>query len=239
MKRTITLLLMFVFCLGTYVYAREGSSLNINTTAYEEYTPNVAEITLTVDTKNKNAAVAANENKRIANNAIEIIKKELDTQNGDGIKTRGYNVSPQYQYKDGKSILTGYKVTNSFTVKIKDVAKIGDIINLALNNGVNEVDSLNFSLEGAEQYCNELMARAAKSARERAEVVAKAMNNKIKGVQHASVSCSDQSHFNNVAPYRMLNAKTMDSAGFAENAVSVEAGSLKINASFNGTFLLK
>jgi len=241
MKKIVALLLILFSCVSLNAYARSGGSLDISTSATEEYTPNAVEITFTVETKDKNAGVAAENNKKIANEAVEIIKKELNTSKGDTIKTRGYNVSPHYYYKDGKSIFEYYQVTNTFVVKLKDINKIGDIVNLALKNGVNEVSNLAFSLENSESYCTELMSKAAKSARTRANAIAKSMENRIVGVQNVSVSCSNENNYRSV-PYRnyYMSAKADMAADESMGAgVPIEAGVLKINASFRGTFIMK
>lgn len=241
MKKIIALLLILCSSVGLNAYALSDSFLNINTTATEEYTPNVAEITFSVETKDKNASIATEKNKTISKNVMEILKKQIDTSNGDNIKTGNFNVSPQYYYKDGKSHFENYKVENTFMVKTKDITKIGDLISLALQNGVNEVRNLSFSLENTDTYCTELMGRAAKAAKVRANSIAKAMDSRIKGVKNVSVSCSSENNYGH-APYRnmYMSAKMMDSAAGAEtSAVPIEAGILKLNATFNGSFLMK
>ena len=240
MKKIIALLLILFSFIGLKTYAKSGGSLDISTNASEEYPPNVVEITFAVETKNKDASVASEENKKISNNAIEVIKKELNTSKGDTIKTKGFNVSPQYHYKDNQRIFDYYQVTNTFTVRLKDISKIGDITSLALKNGVNEVNNLYFSLDGSETYCTELMSRAAKSAKVRANAIAKAMDNKVVGIQNVSVSCSNESNYRSI-PYRnyLMSAKADSMEQSAGASVPIEAGILKIQASFNGTFIMK
>ena len=76
-------------------------------------------------------------------------------------------MTPEYAYKDGKRNLTGYLASNTLQVSLKDVSKAGKIIAVALSNGANSVNNLQFILEETNDNCNALIQKASKGAKER------------------------------------------------------------------------
>ena len=120
------------------------------------------------------------ENALIVNtgNMNSIIKfvKEQGVEEKD-LKTANFSISPRYEYEQkgaadyylsGKRVLAGYEVRQSLEVKIRDMSKIGILIEGASGDGANEIGDLQFTIEKQD----ELKAQARKEAI--AEVKAKA-----------------------------------------------------------------
>ncbi|PIT90476.1 MAG: hypothetical protein COU22_01965, partial [Candidatus Komeilibacteria bacterium CG10_big_fil_rev_8_21_14_0_10_41_13] len=108
--------------------------------------PDIAQITLGVKTERQPKAVdAVKENTKMMNEIISVIK-EQGVEEKD-IKTTSYNLNPAYDYEpqSGRSVLRGYEIYQNVTVKIRDLDKIGAIIEASTGAGANQVGNINFT----------------------------------------------------------------------------------------------
>lgn len=206
----------------------------------EEAVPNMAKITLSVETSDKDITKATEANKEAANASIQAVKKLLDTEKGETVKTTMFNVSPEYKYKDGVRIFVQYNAKNSFEVTIKDVSKLGKIISTALSNGANVVSNLSYSLDTNEESCNKLIQKAAAQAKTRAQAAASAAGTSITGVKSLNVQCSANEYFQPRYSMKMMSASNaMDAATAEAGGVPTEEGTIKLRASVDASFYVK
>ncbi len=203
-----------------------------------EAVPNMATITLSVETSDKDITKATEANKQAANASIQAVKKLLDTTKGETVKTTAFNVSPEYRYKDGVRIFVQYNARNSYEVKIKDVSKLGKIISAGLSNGANVVSNLSYSLDTNEATCNAMIKKASAMAKTKAEAAVSAFGTSITGVKHVNTQCSANTY--NQPRYNMSlksagNAMAMDEAA----SVPTEEGTIKFRATVDASFFVK
>ena len=199
--------------------------------------PDTAIFTLAVETENKILNSAMEENTAKSTKVVAEIKKLLGKD--DSIKTSGFNVSPVYNYdsKLRKSILKGYKVTNSVTVKTKKTDKVGNFIDRAVSLGANRVQSLNFTVEDKDKYSDILLTQASKEAKQKALITAKALGVCIKGVKRVSTGYSS----NIIQPqYNRAYAMT-DSAGALKEAAPppIEEGEVTLQSTVSVDFIIE
>jgi uncharacterized protein len=124
-----------------------------------------------------------------AEKAKKIIRsiKDLDIRNIE-IKTSGYNVIPQRDYKVRPPRIVGYEVRNSIDIKLEEYEPeklsvyISEIIGLALEKGANNIQSIQTYIKNRSNYEKEALTKAVYEAKERAEVLAKAAGVKIKKI---------------------------------------------------------
>lgn len=146
--------------------------------------PDRATINMGVQTEDKDAKTAQTQNAQKMDAVMEKLKA-LGISNDD-IKTSQYNVFPQYDYNDGKSTLRGYQVINMVNVTVKDTAKLGDIIDQAVQAGANQMDNVAFTISEPDKYYNEAIAKAIEQAKEKANVMANTAGVKIKATINVS-----------------------------------------------------
>ena len=146
---------MTVCCSGLYAVAENGY-IDVYLTKTREIAPNKAEIVIGVETSNKSAKIAADENKKISNNIQSKIKTLIKEDNGDYIKTSNYSLSPRTIYKDGKSIFDKYVAVNTITVYTKDLNAVSKIVDTAVANGATNINDLNFSISDYDDVCTEI-----------------------------------------------------------------------------------
>ena len=113
-----------------------------------------------------------------ANNAA--MGKVLLALKGAGIEEKDYQTSrlslqPQYaQNRAAPSPFVGYRASNRVTVRIRDVAKVANVIDVLVGAGANEIGGINFSVTQASKHLDEAREKAIADARRKAEIYAKA-----------------------------------------------------------------
>ena len=201
-------------------------TINVNGSAQVTLKPDIAYIsfgTLTYET----TAVAA----RDANNAL--MAKVMDALKAQGIdtdkdvQTTNYSINPRYS-QDGKQII-GYEVSNNIQVKVRNLDKLGTILEAATAAGANIANGLYFDVEDREAAYNQALVKAIDNAKLRAGTLAKSAG----GTLGAVVSASESGGYYPPGPVYYRGA--MDSAG----SVPVSTGSMQVSASVNITFELK
>ncbi|MCD8025297.1 MAG: SIMPL domain-containing protein, partial [Candidatus Gastranaerophilales bacterium] len=227
---------LFLALFAGAVYSAETPSkgyISVNIEATDDFMPTSVKISFAIETRSSDAKTAADENKTLSNKVIALVKETLDSSKNESVKTTSYNVSPEYNYKEGKKLI-GYLVSNTLEAELKDVEKTGKVISAALAGGANSVRRVQFNLDDTNDNCNILIQKAAKEARLRADKVANSMNTSVTGIKSISTSCSSSQN----ASVRMYSAKNTDS--ISEGAeVPIEAGKTRLRAYVNADFYVK
>ena len=217
----------------------ERGFVSVNSSANTEVTPDVADISIAVQTyDSKSLQKATAENKEISEKVITALKGMINPANGDYVKTMDYSASPLYNYSGSKRSFDKYQVSNTVVVHTKSIDKVGSMIDKAISLGATNVDNLALSVSKYDDQCNELLVTATKKAQSRANILAKAAST-VAGVRSLNVSCSAN---NSVTPqYRMLSANIggADMAEAKAASTSIEKGIVKIYATVNATFFVK
>ncbi len=228
----------FIGIQGVQAADVERGYVSVSGEASEEAVPNIAKITLSVETSDKDIAKVSEANKQAANNSIQAVKKLLDTANGETVKTLSFNVNPEYRYKDGQRIFVQYTARNSYEVKIKDISKLGKIISAALSNGANVVSNLSYALDTNDDTCSKLIVKAAGIAKTKAEAAAAALGTSTAGVKYANTQCSTNEF---IQPRYSMSLKSAGNAMAMEDAAAVptEGGTMKFRATVDASFFVR
>jgi uncharacterized protein YggE len=92
------------------------------------------------------------------------------------IQTSGLNLGPQYaQGRSDSPRITGYQASNSVSVRIDDLAKVGPVIDAGLAAGANNLDGVEFGLRDDGAARAAALTEAVRSARGKAEALAAAL----------------------------------------------------------------
>lgn len=131
-----------------------------------EVTPNLAQIQFEVVTEGTNLNVVQEQNAKLTNQVIEALVA-FGIQRSD-IQTSLFQVTPKYDYIDGKQTFRGYEVRNAINVTVRNINRVGNVIDLAIKQGANQVSSLQFKIEDEESYYNKALQLAAQNGTEKA-----------------------------------------------------------------------
>ena len=212
----------------------ENGYISVNESATKEIEPNQAEISISVETFDKDLEKASNENKIVANKVYSALKALLGKD--DYIKTGNYSIHPQYIYtKDNKRVLDKYLVSNTVTVKTKNINLVSKIIDIATQKGATKIDNLYFSAVDYDANCDAIMAELTKKAYSKANSIAKSINSQITGVKSINVNCNLE---NNPRPY-YGGAMLMKASADNIEATPIESGKLKLYVNVDATFYVK
>lgn len=152
-------------------------------------TPDIATVNVGVQTRNADVKVAQQQNAEITDGMIDALVAAGIPR--EDIKTVSYAIYPVYETTPvpfGQRIQY-YEVTNSVQVTVRDVSRTGEIIDIAVASGANQVNSIVFSLSEAREaaFRSEVLTMAVKKARADADTLAQATGVTIIGVQTVSV----------------------------------------------------
>ncbi|AZO51498.1 MAG: DUF541 domain-containing protein [Mesorhizobium sp.] len=194
--------------------------------------PDLALLTLSVMREAKTARAALDANND-AMAAVIAAMKSAGIKDRD-LQTAGIQINPRYNYTnkpDGsqEAELVAYQVTNTLSVRIRDIDKTGDILDKAVSLGVNQGGGIAFSNEDPSAAVTEARKKAVADAMAKARTLAEAAGVSIGRV----LEITDQ----NIAPPPMpINAKAFDAAGAS---VPVQAGENAYAVQVTVTFELK
>jgi uncharacterized protein YggE len=199
-------------------------------------TPDRAQVTVSVQTENPDVKVAQAENAAKMTRVIDALVASGIPR--DALKTTGYNIYAMYD-DGGSAILNSkvrtYRVTNSLTITLHDVSKTGDVIDIAVANGANQADSIQFMLSDAQSLAlrSEALKKATANARADAESVAGAMGVNITGTGTVDISQGYMPVvYSNYAQY------AQDVGGMAKSAAStpIQSGDITVTAQVSVTY---
>lgn len=195
--------------------------------------PDMAILTLAV----LREAVTAREALDGANAAMaEVIAamKEAGIEPRD-LQTSGLQINPRHVYPQNggneQPRIIGYQVANTLTVRVRDVEKLGTLIDQSVTLGVNQGGNIVFTNDDPAAATTEARKRAVRNAVERATTLAEAANVKLGPI----IEMSEHSQTPPPMPYDG-RAYRMEVA--ADASVPVEAGENTYRVQVTVTFEL-
>lgn len=174
--------------MGTDRY--EGyNTISVTGTAEATAVPDVARFTYSIESKKKTVAEAQAE-VTSKSDALLAKLKAAGIEEKD-IKTDSYSSYPEYDYVQasrelcidfcppGKQVLTGYRVSHSVTVTVRDMDKVGTITQTLGTAGVQNLYGPNFEIDDLDTVKAKARAEAIVEAKEKAQVLAKDLGVKL------------------------------------------------------------
>lgn len=145
------------------------------------------------------------------------------------VRTAMISVQPRYDYRDGRApVLTGYEIANLVEISVRDLSRLGDVIDATLAAGATSMDALTFRLADPVPGEREARRQAMAEARSRADVLAEAAGLTIVGV-------SDIIEGQPIRPPGPV-AKAERLALAADIATPIEAGMLEVAVTVSVTY---
>jgi len=215
---------------GRYISqnVRMRNSIVVSETGEVYAKPDLAVLTFTVLKEAKLVADAMDENSATMNNVINTIK-EQGIEDKD-VKTTSFNIRPRYEYSEGtygKRILVGYEVVQDLQVKIRDLEKIGTVIERATSSGANEVSDLQMTIDNQDELKKQAREQAIAQAKVKAEELAFQLNVKL-----GKIVSFNESFY---VPYYDAQFSMKEAAGGGE-VPDIQIGENKISVSVVVTY---
>ncbi|MCH7844180.1 MAG: SIMPL domain-containing protein [Chloroflexi bacterium] len=130
-------------------------------------------------------------------------------------------------------VLIGYQVTNTLTVKVRDLDKMGDIIDGAAEAAGNlvRINSVRFTIEDTKPLQNEAREEAIADLLTKANAMAA-----LAGVELGKLVFLTES--GGGVPQSFARIEAVPAFGFASQSTSILAGELDVNVSVQGVFAI-
>ena len=192
--------------------------------------PDIAYITIGVQTEASDAKVAQKDNAAKMDKVVKAVKT-AGIEDKD-VQTQQYSISPKYQYneKPYRQDVVGYTVNNSIKITIRDISKVGDVLDKCVDSGANVTNSIQFSVTDQSKFYNEALKMAVSNAKGKAEAMASVYDIKL-----GAPSAISENSSGGVVYQRMENAKMM-SASADSASTPIAAGDMEISANVSLTY---
>lgn len=232
-RNFLPLTLALAMALPTLGRAAETPPARIIVTGEGESTlaPDLALLSLSVMREAKTAREALTANND-AMAAVIAAMKASGIEERD-LQTAGIQISPRYNYTpkpDGtqEAVLAAYQVTNTLSVRIRDIAKTGEILDKSVTLGVNQGGGISFANDDPSAAMTEARKRAVADAMAKAKTLTEAA-----GVELGRILEISETSF--APPPGPILSKY---AAQAADAVPVQAGENSYKIQVNVTFEL-
>jgi uncharacterized protein YggE len=216
---------------GASATAEEPRPRTVNVTGAAELSaePDIARVTLGVESR-KPTMEAARADVAAAVDRVLALTRDLkiDPKNVNATRVQ---VQPDYRWNenDRERVLLGYMVSRQVEVELKDLDKLGALLERAVDAGVNQVGDPVLDSSRRKELERQAMTRAVEDARLNAEALARAAGAKLGAVRTLAASAGTPP----VPVYRAALAMTDAKMG---PEAAYQAGAMKFSASVNAEY---
>lgn len=213
-------------------YGIAGTRLDISATGQVTRVPDLAIISAGVQTLRPTATAAIEENAERMERVRAALKR-AGIEDKD-IQTASINLNPEYRYVENQSpVLTGYRASNTLSVKFRDLKRTGAILDALVREGANQINGPSLTIDKPETAYDEARVKAIANGRARAELYARALGMRV--VRLVSVSEGGSVHVPPPMPYARDMAMAVSSVAKTE----IDPGTQDLQVSVSMSFELR
>lgn len=232
MRKFIALILSLALCLSL-TFALAEQTVTVTGSGETLVSADTAIVSVGVNVRRP----AAPEAQSAANEVIAAIRAALTAAgfNEEDINTGFINLYGVYDYTKDVEEIVAYNANSTLAVRVTDMARVGEVIDLAFGAGANTLDYVTFSVSDDTAARAESLKAAVADAQAKAAVLAEAAGLgelEIVSVQEGGVS-SYESGVNNFSR-KVAGAETS-----MDYATVVRASKISVSASVTITFKAK
>ncbi len=212
------------------------NDFTVTGTAKKYVTPDKAEVTI-------GTIVEGTDVKKVQSDATTRINAAVDSVKGLGIEekdiqTSGFNLTPK---RNTSNDITGYSIDISVKVTVRGVQpkdeKVGKVVSAGTDAGLNEVRSLNFSIEDQEKIQDQLKLEAIDNAKARAQELADQSGLRLGKVKNVGDN-SYYPYYYGSANYEMAGDTAKSTAPSAP-VVEVQPGQFELSSTVTLTYEIR
>ena len=206
------------------------STISVNGKGEAVSIPDIASFSFSVTENAKTVKEAQDKATTKINTALTAVKAGGVAEKD--IKTLSYSINPHYDYIQIRSVQNGYDVSQTIEVKVRDLAKAGDLFNSIGTAGVQNVNGLSFSIDDIDSVKAIARADAIAKAQAQAKKIAKDLGVSLVRI----MSFNDSS--NEVYPMYSVMASDIMSIK-AVSAPQIPTGEQKITSNVSITYEIR
>ena len=205
------------------------TTVNLQATGEVKAEPDQAAITFGVQTQAPTAADAMRQNRaRMASSLAALKAAGIEPKD---IQTSSLNLGSQYAYVQNQPPrLTGYQASNQLAVTVRDLSKLGAVVDATVGAGATNVGQVSFGLANPVAAENTARIAAVKALQDKASLYANATGYRISRLVNIGEG----------GGYSIEPPRPMYAAAFKAQAAPtpVEAGTVKVRVDISGVFEL-
>lgn len=204
-----------------------GTRLEVTARGEVKRVPDIATISAGVVTQAVDARTALSDNAARMQRVVAALRRAGVAERD--LSTAQISLSPQYRYAENQPpVITGYQASNSVSVRFRDIAASGSILDTLVAQGANQINGPSLSIDKPEAALDEARLAAMASARQRADLYARAAGLSVRRIVAISESVEEQSR-----PYPIvMRAMSADAVAKTE----VLPGEQSVGVSLSVTF---
>ena len=209
----------------------QGTILDVSAEGRTTRVPDLATIRAGVVSQAPTAAAALADNAQRMARVVAALKRNGVADRD--LATSNVGLSPQYRYTEGQPpAITGYQATNTVSIRFRDVARAGGVLDALVAQGANQIDGPNLSIDKPDAALDEARTDAVKRARARADLYAAAAGMKVARVISIAETGQDAG---SPGPQPVFMARAMK----AEAASDIAPGEKDVTVTLSVRFLLQ
>lgn len=212
-RSLLTVLALFIVVPAASAEVAVSQTRSISVTGQGEASgkPDLAEINAGVQTFADTVIDASRQNQAVLERIFDALEQQ-DIADED-IQTSNYSIWAEQDYsrngEPGKERITGFRVSNLVHIKVRDIAKVGEVLAAVTDAGANSINGIQFTVQDTDELEKQAREAAMADARARAASLAS-----LAGVELGEVvSLSMSSAPDYPRPYAASRAMEMADAG--------------------------
>jgi uncharacterized protein YggE len=210
---------------------QSGRSITLNGEGFVNAKPDLAIVSVGVVTQGPTAAEALAENSKRMNSLFQLIQSmNIDAKD---VQTSNLRVQPRYAPADpaqpnGNTVIAGYDANNDVTVRLRDIAKLGDALDRFVSvAGANNLQGITFDFLDPGPLMDQARKNAVADAKRKASLYAEAAGVTLGPLQ----SLSENGGFYPKQSYAMAAVRAAP--------VPVSAGESQLTANVSVTYAIQ
>ncbi|WP_417469765.1 SIMPL domain-containing protein [Maricaulis sp.] len=202
-------------------------TLTLSASADVQIAPDHATVQSGVVTRAATAQQAVQDNARAMTAVFDALRRA--GVGGNDVQTSQLSVTPVYadrtQANQNRYEIIAYETRNTVSAKVRDTARVGDVIDALVSAGANNIQGVSFGAEDTSAAMDEARREAVASLLARAELFADAAGFELCGITRMSEDFARPA-----APIMMARMES--------SSTPVAAGQLSVTATVNADFCI-
>jgi len=154
------------------------TALTVTASRTVQVEPTLAVVNAAVDAIAERAAEAESQVRQ----RIEALSALLE-ERGAALTVGHFTIYPRWEYRGERAVQSGFEARRQIAVSLEEVDRVGEIVQLLLDAGVNEIHGISYGLKDESEARRAAIEQALSDAREQAEAAAAAVGKRVGSIQ--------------------------------------------------------
>lgn len=201
----------------------DATVLSVSASAQASSVPDIAHLTAGVLTQATESNAALRQNAVLMGQVMAAVKSAGIAARD--VQTGAITLSPQYHYAENQPpTITGYQASNRISLKVRDLSRLGQVLDALAAQGANQIEGPSFAIEQPEPLYQQARIQALAKARAQADTYASGLGLRVRRV----LSLSEGSHGGGM-PVPMMAMRASSKAEMMDTPVATGESAISVN----------